>query len=84
MRVPILERLASGDVLIADGATGTMLQTAGLPTGMPGEAWVLEQPEEIKRLHQAYVQAGSQIILTSTFGGTRARLRAAGLDPKVT
>jgi 5-methyltetrahydrofolate--homocysteine methyltransferase len=84
MRMPILERLASGDVLIADGATGTMLQTAGLPTGMPGEAWVLEQPEEIKRLHQAYVQAGSQIILTSTFGGTRARLRAAGLDPKVT
>jgi 5-methyltetrahydrofolate--homocysteine methyltransferase len=84
MRVPILERLASGDVLIADGATGTMLQIAGLPTGMPGEAWVLEQPEEIKRLHQAYVQAGSQIILTSTFGGTRARLKAAGLDPKVT
>jgi 5-methyltetrahydrofolate--homocysteine methyltransferase len=84
MRVPILERLASGDVLIADGATGTMLQTAGLPTGLPGEAWVLERPEEIKILHQAYVQAGSQIILTSTFGGTRARLRAAGLDPKVT
>jgi len=84
MRVPILERLASGDVLIADGATGTMLQTAGLPTGLPGEAWVLERPEEIRILHQAYVQAGSQIILTSTFGGTRARLRAAGLDPKVT
>jgi 5-methyltetrahydrofolate--homocysteine methyltransferase len=83
MRTPILERLAAGDVLIADGATGTMLQTAGLPTGMPGEAWVLEQPEEIKKLHQAYVEAGSQIILTSTFGGTSARLKAAGLDPKV-
>jgi 5-methyltetrahydrofolate--homocysteine methyltransferase len=60
-----------------------MLQAAGLPTGMPGEAWVLERPEEIKKLHQAYVEAGSQIILTSTFGGTRARLKAAGLDPKV-
>ena len=36
MRRPILERLASGEVLIADGATGTMLQEAGLPTGMPG------------------------------------------------
>jgi 5-methyltetrahydrofolate--homocysteine methyltransferase len=84
MRVPILERLAAGDVLIADGATGTMLQTAGLPTGMPGEAWVLEKPEEIKRLHQAYVDAGSQFILTSTFGGTRARLKAVGLDPQVT
>jgi 5-methyltetrahydrofolate--homocysteine methyltransferase len=84
MRVPILERLAAGDVLIADGATGTMLQTAGLPTGLPGEAWVLEKPKEIKRLHQAYVDAGSQFILTSTFGGTRARLKASGLDPKVT
>ena len=83
MRVPILERLASGDVLIADGATGTMLQAAGLPAGRPGEAWVLEQPEEIKKLHQAYVEAGSQIILTATFGGTRARLKASGLDPQV-
>jgi 5-methyltetrahydrofolate--homocysteine methyltransferase len=83
MRVPILERLASGDVLIADGATGTMLQAAGLPAGMPGEAWILEWPEEIKKLHRAYLQAGSRLLLTSTFGGTRARLRAAGLDPKV-
>lgn len=83
MRLPILERLAAGDVLIADGATGTMLQAAGLPAGTPGEAWVLERPEEIARLHRAYVQAGSQIILTTTFGGTRARLKAAGLDPQV-
>ncbi len=83
MRLPILERLASGRVLIADGATGTMLQAAGLSAGMPGEAWVLEQPAEIIKLHRAYLDAGSRIILTSTFGGTRARLKAAGLDPKV-
>jgi len=83
MRLPILERLASGQVLVADGATGTMLQTAGLPTGTPGEAWILERPEEIMRLHQAYLEAGSQLILTSTFGGTRARLKAAGLDAQV-
>ncbi len=83
MRADILERLASGDVLIADGATGTMMQTAGLPTGTPGEAWVLERPEEIKRLHRTYVEAGSQLILTTTFGGTRARLKAAGLDVQV-
>lgn len=80
MRAHILQRLASGEVLIADGATGTMLQAAGLPTGTPGEAWILERPEEIMRLHRAYVEAGSQIILTTTFGGTRARLKAAGLD----
>jgi len=82
MRVPILERLAAGDVLIADGATGTMLQAAGLPAGTPGEAWILERPEEIRKLHRAYLQAGSGLLLTSTFGGTRARLKSAGLDPK--
>jgi 5-methyltetrahydrofolate--homocysteine methyltransferase len=83
MRIPILERLAAGDVLIADGATGTMLQAAGLPTGQPGEAWILERPEEIIKLHQSYLKAGSQLILTSTFGGTRPRLKAAGLDAQV-
>ncbi len=83
MRLPILERLADGDVLIADGATGTMLQAAGLPTGLPGEAWVLERPDEILKLHRAYLEAGSQLILTSTFGGTGPRLKAAGLDPQV-
>jgi methionine synthase I (cobalamin-dependent) len=83
MRPPILARLAAGEVLIADGATGTMLQAAGLPTGKPGEAWVLEQPEQIVALHRAYLAAGSQIILTTTFGGTRARLQKAGLDAQV-
>jgi 5-methyltetrahydrofolate--homocysteine methyltransferase len=83
MRTPILERLALGEVLIADGATGTMLQAAGLPAGMPGEAWILERPEEIIALHRAYLDAGSQLILTGTFGGSRARLKAAGLDARV-
>ena len=84
MPLDILQRLASGGVLIADGATGTMLQAAGLPVGTPGEAWILERPEEIMQLHRAHVEAGSQIILTSTFGATRARLKAAGLDVQVT
>jgi len=83
MRTPILEKLASGAVLIADGATGTMLQMAGLPTGRPGEAWVLERPEEILALHQAYLDAGSRLILTATFGGTRVRLQRAGLQARV-
>jgi 5-methyltetrahydrofolate--homocysteine methyltransferase len=83
MRAPILDRLASGVILIADGATGTMLQTAGLPAGTPGEAWILERPEEIIKLHRAYLEAGSRIILTSTFGGTRVRLKSAGLAGQV-
>jgi methionine synthase I (cobalamin-dependent) len=83
MRTPILEKLASGAVIVADGAMGTMLQAAGLPTGLPGEAWVLEAPEQILALHGAYLQAGSQLILTSTFGGTRLRLQRAGLQARV-
>jgi len=80
MRKKIVDVLAAGTVLVADGATGTMLQAAGLPTGMPGEAWILERPEEIRKLHRAYVEAGSQLILTSTFGGTRTGDRVAEIN----
>lgn len=83
MRAPIMTRLASGRTLVADGATGTMLQEAGIPVGTPGESWVLERPNEISRLHRAYLDAGSDMILTSTFGATRVRLRTAGLDSLV-
>ncbi|GAB4517464.1 MAG: hypothetical protein Kow0047_29180 [Anaerolineae bacterium] len=74
-------RMAQGDVIIADGATGTMLYQAGLPVGTPPERWVWEKPEEILKLHTAYVDAGAEIILTCTFGGTLPRLRRDGLDP---
>ncbi|MGD9100592.1 MAG: homocysteine S-methyltransferase family protein [Anaerolineae bacterium] len=83
MRENILDRLASGRALVADGATGTMLQAVGLPVGTPPEAWVLERPEEIVKLHRAYIEAGSDIVLTTTFGGTRPRLDAARLEAPV-
>jgi len=70
-----LERLKAGKILVADGATGTNLQKAGLKAGMPPEAWVMEQPEKILALEKAFVEAGSDIILTCTFGGTRLRLK---------
>jgi len=70
-----LERLQNGDVLVADGATGTNLQKVGLKAGMHPEAWVLEQPEKILTLESAFVEAGSDIILTCTFGGTRLRMK---------
>lgn len=69
-----IDRLNSGKILISDGATGTNLQARGLSLGMPGEMWVLEKPEEIVRLHQDFIAAGSDIILTCTFGGSRIRL----------
>ena len=78
-----LRRLGNGPVLVADGAMGTLLQAAGLPPGTPGEAWVLERPEVIADVHRAYLEAGAELILTATFGGTRVRLERAGLADRV-
>lgn len=69
-----IDRLNSGKTLVSDGATGTNLQARGLSLGMPGELWVFEKPEEIIRLHKDFITAGSDIILTCTFGGSRIRL----------
>lgn len=70
------ERLSSGKVLVADGATGTNLQKLGLPSGRHPEEWVLEAPEKILGLERAFIEAGSDIILTCTFGATRPRLQS--------
>jgi 5-methyltetrahydrofolate--homocysteine methyltransferase len=70
-----LERLRAGEVLVADGATGTNLQAAGLKPGVSPEEWVFDHPERIVNLHRAFVEAGSDIILTDTFGGTYLRLK---------
>lgn len=77
------ERLSQERILIADGATGTMLQAAGLPPGVSPERWNLERPEAIRALHQAYVEAGADLILSNTFGGSRLRLEKAGLGGRV-
>ena len=67
-------RLNRGDFLLLDGATGTMLQAAGMPAGMAPERFCLEQPEIVRNIHSAYVQAGSDLIISCTFGGTRFKL----------
>lgn len=74
--------LKQSTILIADGATGTMLQNAGLPHGAAPERWNLENPSAVQALYHAYVEAGSDIILTNTFGGTRLRLERDGLGDK--
>ncbi|MBI5935634.1 MAG: homocysteine S-methyltransferase family protein [Chloroflexi bacterium] len=78
-----LERLQSGEILVADGATGTNLQKVGLVSGQTPETWVLDQPEKIQALAESFVDAGSDIILTCTFGGTRLRLRESPLAQRV-
>lgn len=66
--------LASGKPLVADGATGTNLFEMGLASGEAPEIWNIEQPDKIQALHQGFVDAGADIILTNSFGGNRRRL----------
>jgi 5-methyltetrahydrofolate--homocysteine methyltransferase len=73
-RISFLDRLERGDVLIADGATGTTCQHMGLPLGVAPEEWVLTAPERIISLHRDFARAGSDLVLTCTFGGTSIRL----------
>ena len=79
----LLSRLHSGRVIVADGAMGTMLQAAGLPAGTSPEGWLLENPDAVRQVHETYVEAGAELILTCTFGGTRARLARTGLAERV-
>ncbi len=62
-------------ILLADGATGTNLFAAGLQTGDPPELWNIDFPDRIRALHQSFVDAGSDIVLTNSFGGTHYRLK---------
>ena len=68
---------------LADGAMGTMLFANGLQFGDPPEVWNLTQPEVVRRIHRGYLDAGSRIIMTNTFGGNRLRLGLHGLSERV-
>ena len=70
-----LERLNTGEIMVADGATGTNLQDMGVKAGTPPEDLVMDDPDTILKLETAFVEAGSDIILTCTFGGTALRMK---------
>lgn len=74
-----LSRINKREVLIADGATGTNLIARGLPGGETAELWVITQPEEIIQLHKDFINAGADLILTSTFSATSIRLKNSTL-----
>ena len=76
--------LAEGRPLLADGATGTNLFAMGLAAGETPELWNAAHPDRIKALHQAFVEAGADIILTNSFGGNRRRLALHGLEARAT
>ncbi len=75
MRASLTDLLASEAVLLADGATGTNYFAMGLESGEPPEFWITEHPERVIALHQQFVDAGADIILTDTFGCNRHRLK---------
>lgn len=72
---PLSDLLEAKGVLLADGATGTSLFAMGLEAGEAPELWNEAKPENITKLHQDFVDAGADIILTNSFGGTRHRLK---------
>lgn len=70
-----LHLLDSRPFLLADGATGTNLFAAGLESGAAPELWNRNHPERIAALHRSMIEAGADIVLTNSFGGTRNRLK---------
>jgi len=69
--------------LILDGATGTMLQAAGMPQGVCPEQWILQNPDVIIHLQRSYIEAGSNIIYAPTFGANSVKLKKFGLADQV-
>jgi 5-methyltetrahydrofolate--homocysteine methyltransferase len=79
----LARRLAESRILLADGATGTNLFEVGLTSGEAPELWNDEQPAKIRALHQSFVDAGADIILTNSFGGNARRLMLHQMQNRV-
>ena len=70
-------------VVVLDGATGTNLQKAGMPTGVCPEQWILEHPQTLIDLQKAYVEAGTDIVYAPTFTASRIKLEEYGLEDRL-
>ncbi len=79
----IEKRLASGEILIVDGAMGTQLQAMGLQPGECPEFWCLTHRAEMKLIHRNYREVGSNVVECNSFGGSRYKLRHYGLEDRV-
>ncbi len=80
---PLIQELISHGIVLTDGAWGTELQARGLALDEFPDTWNLTHPDLVAQVAQAYVDAGSRVILTNTFGANRVRLASDGLADKV-
>ncbi|MBN2430679.1 MAG: homocysteine S-methyltransferase family protein, partial [Acidobacteria bacterium] len=71
---PLLDRIARGEVLVADGAMGTLLFERGLEPGYSPEEMNLSRPEVLAEIARLYLDAGAQLVQTNTFGGSPLKL----------
>lgn len=83
MRTTLNHLLETQPYIVADGGMGTMLFGLGLQRGSSPELWNVERPDAVRSIHAEYIAAGSQIVLTNTFGGSRLRLEGYGLASRV-
>src|SRR5215471_21652123 len=82
MKKPLLEAVRERP-LLGDGAMGTQLMLAGLAQGNCGEEWNTAHPERVLAIQRRYAEAGSDCILTNTFGGSRIMLNRHGNADRV-
>jgi 5-methyltetrahydrofolate--homocysteine methyltransferase len=80
---PLSRLIAAKRVVLADGAMGTSLFARGLETGGSPELWNLEQADQVRAVHQGFVEAGSDLLLTNSFGANRRRLALHGAKERV-
>ncbi len=80
----LFERLLiEKQTLLADGATGTSLFALSLQSGDAPELWNIDEPQKIRAHYRSFIEAGSDIVLTNTFGGTRFRLKLHNAQHRV-
>ena len=70
--------------LLIDGAMGTMLQAYGLKSGECSEGWNISHPQVVQKIHQEYIKAGADVILTNTFGANRIKLSSFNRQSDIT
>ena len=83
MKTSLEELLATRPWLLADGATGTSYFASGLQSGDAPELWNEEHPERVRAVHRSFIDAGADLVLTNSFGGSAYRLKLHGLEGRV-